>query len=258
MASAGVEALRRVRWPERVALRGAQIGERGRRGLQARGHDRQAERLERGHAEVRAQVRGGAAAARSSAGRGRSARRPVACRRASKRRRRARIGQQDLGGPAQRAPPRALRRPSASSPAQKSPVETSRRATPVASRRGDAQRGESCSRPPQIGRVGHRARRDDHARRRVAGASSLARRLELLADSDLLSGADEPRDVAFGRVMGDARHGAPWRAVSVIWSRRAASSASSKNGLVEIAEPEEQQVVGVARLRARGTAASSA
>ncbi len=101
--------------------------------------------------------------------------------------------------------------------------------------------------------VGDRAGRDDADDLASHELLALGGRLHLLAHRHLASRADEPRDVAVGGVVGDARHRD--RALALL-ARRERELEQPGRGvgvlveeLVEVAEAEEQQVVRVATLQ---------
>ena len=163
---------------------------------------------------------------------------------------------QDLGGPPQQRRLEQRRRPRrAALPIQKSPVDTSTRATPSApGARWSGQEEVVGGAVQELG-VGDRARRDH--------ADDLAPH-ELLAPwpgasicshtATFWPGADEAaRCSRRRRGAGCPPSGSPpspfCREVSVIWSRRDAGVGVLEEQLVEVAEAEEQQVVRVAPLQ---------
>src|SRR2546429_221346 len=74
--------------------------------------------------------------------------------------------------------------------------------------------------------------------------AAFARGLELLADRDLLPCLHEPRDVAVGRMMRDARHRRALPRRERDRQEPRAELGILAEELVEIAEPEEQEMIG--------------
>ena len=244
----GREARQPRQVAEGLALGQTQVAECHGRRLEARAEVADAEPVERLDAEVRAEVRGGAARARHlgvvEGQRGARLAKPGEEGRLLARR----PGEEDLGGPTQER--RRQRRVVA--PGVLPRPELPRRHVHECEAGGVAvgrEREEKvvCG-PREVRRVGDRAGRDDPddvAPEQLLGGP---RRLELLAHRDLLARADEARDVAVGGVMRDAGHGCvlprgerdlqePRRELGVLEKR-----------LVEVAEAEQQQVVGVPAL----------
>ena len=161
---------------------------------------------------------------------------------------------EDLRGPAQQ---RGLqeRRPPApvSSPAQNSPVDTSARATPSVPPPLPAVtvNGEEIVAGGAVEhlRVGERAGRDDAHHLAPHELLAAAGRLHLLAHRHLLALADEPGDIGVGGVMRDAGHGR-----RLARGQRDLQEARAQVGilgehLVEVAQPEQQEIVRVAALQ---------
>ena len=106
--------------------------------------------------------------------------------------------------------------------------------------------------PVQVLRVGERPGGDDAHHLSPHELLALARRLHLLAHRHLASGADQPGDIAVGRVMGNARHGdGPLpllaRGEGDLEQARALVGVLEEE-LVKVAEAEEEEVVGVTLL----------
>ena len=234
---------------EGLALRRAQIRERRRCGPEARREVRDPERCERLHAKVGAEVGGGPPGreglwiAEGQGGPGRLQAREKG--RVGARR----VGQHDLG----RTPQERRRQDLGSLPGVLTgPELTGRDIDERHARRvaASGHRQEKVVRGAfEVDRVRERARGDDPDD--VASQELLlpARRLELLTHGDLLARVHEAGDVAIGGVVGDARHR---RALS----RRQGDLEEAgrelgilEKGLVEIAQTEQQDVVGIAPLQ---------
>ncbi len=139
------------------------------------------------------------------------------------------------------------------SPIQNSPVDTSTSATPSAAARAVRGEQEVVGRAFEELGVGDRAGRDHAHDFSPHEFPTLRGRLHLLAHRDLLARADEPRDVPIGGMMRDAGHGNGALALLPGGQRDLEQAGSDvriiEEQLVEVAEPEEQQVVRVAALQ---------
>ena len=151
-------------------------------------------------------------------------------------------------------------RPSAPaySAARNSPVETSSSATPrpiagPVPAWGQRQQEGRLARVEVAG-VGQRAGRDDARDVALDDALGLLRVLDLIADGDAEAALDEPRDVAVGGVERDAAH--RHRVAGGVLRSRGQRQLEGARGrqrvlvehLEEVAHPEEQDGVAVARL----------
>ena len=211
--------------------------------------------VQRRHTEVRGESSPAPAAARTRRARRSSTAKPSAARRVAS------------AGSASRAS-RTLRRPPQERGFEQAPALPARLADPELAR-GHVDEGGSQGAPAP---VPERCK----ARRKLFAAPSrycvsvsvpgvmtrttsrrtsflpLARRLHLLAHRHLATGADQPGDVAVGGVMGNARHGdGPLpllaRGEGDLEQARALVGVLEEE-LVEVAEAEEQEVVGVTLL----------
>ena len=239
---------------EGVSLGLLEIGESGPRRLDTRAHVADAQAVQRRHTEVRgqslarrAQREPGGLAARDGKSESGEAR-----------------GQRGLG----LAREEALRRLPQEGGFEQAPALPARLADPELARghvdeggpqgapraRSGAMQGEEevVRGPVQVLRVGERPRGDDAHHLSPHELLALARRLHLLAHRHLAPGANQPGDIAVGRVMGNARHGdgaLPLlaRGEGDLEQARALVGVLEEE-LVEVAEAEEEEVVGVALL----------
>ena len=238
---------------EPLALGRADVGERGGGGRQAEGEIADAEGVERGDAEVRAELGRGATAGED----GGVAERERGAGRLQAREQRAataqRLGHEDLAWP----PQQRRRQHAALGSGVLAGQELARRHV----EQGDANavgQGATLRRDGEqvvvggageIGGVGQRARRDHADDVALEELLALARRLHLLTDGDLLSGLYQARDVAIGRVVRDAGHRRALPGGERDGQQPRAQLGVLQEELVEVAEPEQQQVVGKAALQ---------
>ena len=87
---------------------------------------------------------------------------------------------------------------------------------------------------------------DDLAPQELLAAAG---RLHLLAEGDLLPRPHEPRDVGLGRVLGDAGHLGALPGGERDLEQPGPALGVLEEHLVEVAEPEEQEVIGIAPLQ---------
>ena len=234
---------------ERVALGRAQIRERSSGGAESRREVADAERGERVDAEVGAEIRRGAP--------GREGPRVAEGQRCARRlqpRQEGRIGargvgQQDLRGAPQergrqdfRPLPRVLARPELAG----RDVDE-RHAGRIAA--GDDRQQKVVRRSFEVGGIRQRTWGDDP--HDVAPQELLLApgRLELLADRDLLPRVNEPRDVAVGGVVGNARHRRALTRGQGDLEQSGRELGVLEEGFVEIAQPEQEHVIRVAPLQ---------
>ena len=246
----GGQALEPRQVAERIPLGGAQIRERGAGGAQAQREIGDAEGGERFHPEVGAEIpaaRRGAKVCGSQKVRAA----PVACRRARNVGfARAESGRTTSVGRRRSAVASTAVSFPASSPAQNSPVETSTSATPVASRPVATARRKLFAAPSRCAVSVERARRDDPHDVAPQELLDRARRLQLLADRDLLPRVHEASDIAVRSMVRDARHRRPLARRQGDLEESGGELGILEEGLVEVAEPEHQDVVGIALLQA--------
>ena len=234
--------------PERFALSRPDIGERRSGGLEADRHVRDAERRERGQAEVSAEV------AHRAPERER--------RRIPERERRARRleSRHEMTGLARRLrhqdlarPPHQRRRQHVLGVAGVLPRpeiaggHVEQRDAGALARAHDREQEVVGGTGEERG-VGDRSRRDEPHDVTLEEFLALAGGLELLAERDLLAGADQPRDIDLGGVMRDARHRRALPRRQRDLQQPGAELGILEEQLVEIAEAEQQQVVRVALL----------
>ena len=229
---------------EPIALRGAHVGERRGRRRQPRREIPHPEDLERRHIEVAAKLRHGAPAApESGIGKRQGGARGLQSRQQLRRRpQRAPAGRPRPGGAAARRPARRLRR------GRPRPPRTRRWRRRAGRRRSRRRCGpapeEVVRRAGEVGRVGERAGRDHPHDVAPQELLALAGALELLADRDLLAGLDQPGDVAVRRVVRNAGHRRALARGQRDRQQARAQLGVLEEQLVEVAEAEQQQVVG--------------
>ena len=230
---------------EPLALGCAHVRQRGRGGLQAEREFADAEGLQRADAEVRGQV-GRRAAAREDAGITERERGPGGLQSGEQRAAAAqRLRQKNFARPAQqrRGQHTALGIGVLAGHELAGRYVEQRDAGGGALRRDGEQVVVGAAR--QIGGVGQRARRDHADDVPLEQLLTLAGRLQLLADGDLLTGLDQARDVAVGRVVRDAGHRRALPRGQRDRQQTRAELGVLAEQLVEVAQPEQQQVVRV-------------
>ncbi len=245
----GVQPLQPREVPELLALRRPQVGEGAGRRLHADRELADTERLEARHAEVRAEIaggpapseRGGIAEAQRRAVRGEV---PEQVARVAQR-----VRQHDLGWPAeQRGRQHAVvARGVLARPELAGRHVDERHARALATAHDGEQEVVRAAR--EVRGVGHGAGRDHADHVAPQELLALAGGFHLLADRDLLAGLHEPRDVGLGRVMGDAGHRRALPRGQRDGEQARALLGVVEEQLVEVAEPEQQQVVGIAALQ---------
>src|SRR6266446_3583152 len=99
------------------------------------------------------------------------------------------------------------------------------------------------------GGVRHGAGGDDPDDLATQELLAAAGSLHLLAEGNLLPRPDQPRDVRLGRVMGDARHLGALPGGERDLEQPGPALGVLEEHLVEVAEPKEQEVIGIAPLQ---------
>ena len=243
------QALQTREMAESVALGRAQVRERGRRRPEAGAEVADAEGIQRLDAEVGAEVgrRPSRREGRGIAeGQGRAGRLQA---RHGCRVRAQRVRHEDLA----RAPQERGRENLRLGRAIFADPELARRDVDQRDARGvprGAQRQQKVVRGAlEVRGVGEGARRDDPHDAAPQELLLPAGRLELLAHRDLLSHADQARDVGVRRVVGNPGHRRPLARRQRDLQKPGRQLGVLEEGLVEIAQTEEEQVIGIAPLQ---------
>ena len=235
--------------PEGLALGRVHVGERGSRGLKPDRHVGDAERRQRRHVEVSAEIAHGAAKREGG-------RVPERQRRAGRLQSRQEITgrarglrHQDLA-----RPPHERRRQDGVLAARVFPCpevaggDVEQRDAGTLARTDDGEE-EVVGGAGQERGVGDRPRRDEPHDVALEELLALAGRFELLAQRDLLAGPDQPCDVRLGGVMRNPRHRRALAGGQRDLQQAGAQLGVLEEQLVEVTEPEQEQVVRVPLLQ---------